>query len=251
MSGYRTEAEVWEYPPRWKRGDLALAVLDTQPWVVVALARLGQNNANVMAVEDSAPFAPMLITALRARMSMPLSAVTATLDENVADELLAALAAEFAAPAPAKVREGRRSMSSCRQRSSGPQAIALSMSEGRCTACERDYGALLEGGAGMAGLDVHHLDALARSETETVGTTVDRLAVVCGGCHAVLHSAKLLVSELRYAWRPAYPACGARCAQQLLYGLLAEPAGDGQIAAGCDATGNNPGWRCGDCGHIW
>jgi hypothetical protein len=65
----------------------------------------------------------------------------------------------------------------------------------------------------------------------------------------------ITVTELREAWRsaarPVCPDCGARQAQQLVYGYPAGPLSAGQILAGCIVTGNDPDWRCSDCGHQW
>jgi hypothetical protein len=35
------------------------------------------------------------------------------------------------------------------------------------------------------------------------------------------------------------------------YRYPAGPLSAGQILAGCIVTGNDPDWRCSDCGHQW
>ena len=111
------------------------------------------------------------------------------------------LADQVRDPTPLARLEGKRHGGTTRERSSMLQAIALSGARGQCQACDRSFRAVFAG-AGVAGLEVHHLDHLGAAADETVKTASDRLAVVCAGCHRILHSARQpSLRELQAEWR--------------------------------------------------
>jgi hypothetical protein len=202
----RGGVHLWLSPPVMAQGDLILTVLDSRPRLLLCLERLHDSweAGSDFVVDGRADYfdqALLAVPAIQKRLGRPLPGAPATLPEKLADEVLAAVAAEWKAPPLLSVKEGACSPSTSRTRSSGLQAIALGASSGICQCCERDYAGLLNG-AGFLGLEVHHLDAFANSKTQIVTTSLKRLAVVCGGCHNILHGPHTpTVASLRYAWR--------------------------------------------------
>jgi hypothetical protein len=195
----------WPSPPVMAQGDLILTVLDSRPRTLLCLERLRDSReaGSDYVVDRRADYFDhaFLVPAIEKRLGRPLPGAPVTLSEKVADEVLAAVAAEWKAPTLLPVKEGACSPSTSRSRSSGLQAVALSASSGICQCCERDYAGLSNGDGAFA-LEVHHLDALANSKTQIVTTSPKRLAVVCGGCHNILHGPHSpTVHSLRYAWR--------------------------------------------------
>lgn len=210
--GY-TERGYWTAPATYKRGDLLLTILD-RARVVMCLerARREAKGPDIYIEDDVDVFAvPIPVSALEGRLGRRIPRPPATLGDAFAEEVLRALADEVAEPTDWAAPEGRRASGSVRSRAASLQAVVLAAAHGRCAACERNFGALL-GGAGVAGLEVHHLDALGESDQELVATTPDRLIAVCGGCHRVLHSSnKPSAEELPTpGGPPAPPAVSTR-----------------------------------------
>lgn len=171
-----------------------------------------------------------------------MPAARATLTDDFADDLLAAIDVELLHSTPMKLREGKRSASTSRRRAGALQAQVLAYGRGVCPACERDLSALCSG-AGLHGLEVHHLDALGDQEGEIMTTSLDRLVAVCGGCHGVLHSAaRPSIEDVLFEWRPACPDCSSKRALGMIYGLAAGPwESPYAIAADCLSDNGTPG----------
>jgi len=84
--------------------------------------------------------------------------------------------------------------------------------------------------------------------------------VLCAGCHRIVHAAQddeeanLELSpyaELRHAWRPECPACGARRAMPIQWGMpFKEPPEDVAIG-GCCLSEHPEQWECRACRHRW
>lgn len=250
-----TQESVWQAPPDYDKGDLLLTVLDSRPRLLLCLERARRPAASggSIYVDDAVTFDPLIpLPALAIGLAGRLPAAPSTLADELADEVLGRLAQEVASPSDWWGREGTRSSSTTRARSAGLQATVLARSGGRCAGCDRNYGALL-GGDGLYGLEVHHLDSLARSASEVVQTSPKRLVALCGGCHGVAHSpSQPSVDDLRFAWRPSCPQCDAMVTRAILYGdagALLDPRHF--VAGGCLSGAGSPDWSCGACGHVW
>ena len=197
--------QFWTAPDALDKGDLLVTVLDTRPRVVLCLERSGivrkRPDKRGLVVSDAEYFLDAIpVPALTARLGRSLPVAPATLSDDLADKLLTAIAAEVAEPTPWAAVEGSKSSSTNRARSSGLQAAALLAAEGECTACQRDYAVVL-GGRGALALEVHHLDPLSKSPNTAVWTDVERVVVVCGGCHNILHGKPApTLEELVAAW---------------------------------------------------
>jgi hypothetical protein len=243
--------------PRWRDQDLCLTVLDTRPRLLVALDRLGPYRRDYIPVEEYVAFStPIAVSALEGTLGVRLPSAPNTVDDDLADDILISLGELFADPPALLVQEGAKSRSSCRFRHPALRAIVLLRSGGRCEACDRLYGTLLDN-AGMAALEAHHLEALSqRAASGSVTTSPDQLVAVCGGCHNILHTEDgITLEQLKAAWgqadRPQCPSCGAQQSLRLRYGLQWQPPGPGEYDAGCDVTGNGPEWHCAVCLHRW
>lgn len=202
----RAEVSLWHGPPVMTKGDLILTVLDSRPRMLLCLERLledcGKADSAIVVGGPADYFVQLLfVPAVEKRLGRRFPSAPATLPDTLADEILVAVSAELEAPTPWAVNEGASSPSTSRHRSSGLQALVLKASSGKCLCCERDFATLLQGG-GAFGLEVHHLDALSNSQSEVVTTSPERLVVVCGGCHNILHGPQRpSVDSLRHAWR--------------------------------------------------
>jgi hypothetical protein len=143
----------------------------------------------------------------------------------------------------------------CTSLSTGLRAVALSDAGGVCAACEREFGGVL-GRHGLSGLDVHVENVRDRWTGETAPTAI----VLCAGCHRIVHAAEdaeesnlelSAYAELRYAWRPECPACGARRAMPIQWGMpVVEPPEDVAIG-GCCLPEDPERWECRACRHRW
>lgn len=245
-------AGLWQCED-YDKGDLLLTVLDCTPRVLLCLERTAASGPDPdIEVDEVYAFPQLLfVPSITSRLGRRLPLAPGPVPDRLADRLLEAIAEEIASPTPLRLREGRRCASTSRLRASGLQAVALARSEGRCEACDRDFGSLFAG-AGLAALEVHHLDSLGNEQVEVVETSVDRLTAVCGGCHNVLHSvASPTLQELRYAWRPPCPQCHARQTKPILFGMPVAAPPDDVILGGCDVSDPRPEWQCGSCGHEW
>ena len=252
LAALESESRLWQYPTM-VRGDLLLTVLRTRPALAVCLERVFSFNArSQMATIDAILWrGAVSVAAIEGRAGLRLRALPRTLGDDESERVLAALSQEVDSPTPLRSMEGKCSPSTTRYRSSGLQAAALLASAGRCASCERNFGELLEG-AGLAALEVHHLQQFADVPT-TVETGVEDVVVVCGGCHNMLHdSTRPSVLELTYAWRPRCPKCAAKRADRVSYGEPLNPPGPGEAAGGCLLQpGDHATWSCASCEHQW
>jgi predicted HNH restriction endonuclease len=73
-----------------------------------------------------------------------------------------------------------------RYRSQHLRNLALEKAAGNCSACRRDFKAILDG-AGCRVLQVHHIKQLAASDEARI-TRLRDLAVVCANCHLLIHA---------------------------------------------------------------
>lgn len=248
-----SDRDLWE-APSYEAGDLLLTILDTRPRTFLCLERASRasSRSRFIHVTDAwAPPAPVFVDSVIGRLERRLPRVPGPVPEQLADDLLRALAEEVSDPTPITVREGRRCSGTSRERSSGLQAIVLARAGGVCAACERDYSQVLDG-RGVAALEVHHLDALAGSPDDEVETSLERLVTVCGACHNLLHAPPQPgLLELRYAWRPSCPQCDDRQTQRTLWGMPAGPVCEDVFIGGCALPETLTQWRCAACGHEW
>lgn len=253
LAALGTDAHVWEYP-EMTPGDLLLTTLDTRPPLVLCLERVASygKRSKVATIAETLWQGPLVgLREVERRAGVRLRPRVSTFQDSAADAVLVALGAEIADPAPIRAKEGRCSPSQSRDRSSGLQAAALALSNGRCSGCASYFGEILDG-AGWGALEVHHLHHLAEVST-TVDSSVDDVRVVCGSCHNMLHRPphpSLL--DLKYAWRPRCPKCGTHEANRLRYGLPSGPPDDGEVDAGCAIPDTGmQAWSCGSCGARW
>lgn len=221
--GSDSTKDVWLYDVPIDAGDLLLSALDTQPRMFVCLET---TSAAVTSPSSYLPIDifhlfPQLVDAraLRSRLGrhrLPTS--PGPIDNELADALLQAVADELASPTALSFPEGRRVRTTNRERSEALQASALLQSGGTCAGCDRDFRSMLDG-RGMTALDVHHVQPFAEDEADDEReSTLADVIVVCGACHRLLHATgNPSLQDVRYAWRPACPACGTHAAQPLLW----------------------------------
>lgn len=244
--------DLWRWAAPMDKGDLLLTAINTRPKMFVVLETLAAASgatSMTLRIDEVELLSRMVpVDAVKRRLGRERLVVPSLPSDALADELLDAVRAELAESSPFSDWEGTRRDSSSRDRSSGLQAMALQWSDGSCSGCERPVGAMLDG-RGFASLEVHHLDKLACSGGH-VETTLDRLTVVCGACHNLLHVQRSpTLQEIRYAWRPACPA-GHRSA--LRFERTDQLVAEDVISLGClEPPAGHPQWRCAECGTEW
>lgn len=244
--------DLWRWAAPMDKGDLLLTAINTRPKMFVVLETLAAaSGATSMTLRIAdVELLPRMVSvdAVKRRLGLKRLVVPSLPSDALADELLDAVRSELAEPSPFSDWEGTRRDWSSRDRSSGLQAMALQCSDGSCSGCERPVGAMLDG-RGFASLEVHHLDKLACSGGQ-VETTLDRLTVVCGACHNLLHVQQSpTLQEVRFAWRPACPA-GHHSA--LRFERTDQLVAEDVISLGClEPPAGHPQWRCAECGTEW
>jgi hypothetical protein len=203
---------VWATPDTYRRGDLLLTVLSTPGMRMLLCLERAATDArtarrmNLIDVSAWDEFTDQLIPvpAVERRLGWRIPRAPASiLDPARADELLAAIADELANPTPWSVFEGQRRSSTTRVRSAAMRAACLAAAGGVCSACDRDFAALLDG-AGECALEVHHLRPLANRPNDTVETMLNEVVALCAACHRIAHSpAQPSLAQLRDAWAGA------------------------------------------------
>jgi hypothetical protein len=190
----------WKYP-EFSKGDFVLTVLDTKPRSFMLLEMVVSSPGIDKPEVGGLVLFPELprVSDIGKRLGLRLPAAPTTLDRGTALRLLDALEASQRESTTPRTGEGKRSPNTTRARSSWLQAHRLLASQGLCAACQRNFAAL-PNGAGIAGLEVHHLDALGKSDNEFVNTESTRLAVLCGACHSIVHASGMTPDGLRAAW---------------------------------------------------
>jgi hypothetical protein len=247
------DSKLWRAGGPFNKGDLLVTVLDTTPETILSLDRATKSEtARVRAfhVEEIAIFTPLILTTDIETLTGAKFPALGPVTRDLAVSILGALDARRYQPTP-QIQPG----TACSALSTGQRAVALSDAAGRCAACDHEFGGVL-GRHGLSGLDVHIQDVVDRRTGKTAQTAV----VLCAGCHRIVHSAqddedtKLELSpyaELRYAWRPECPACGAKRAMPILWGMPSEEPAEDVTIGGCCTSGNPEQWECRECQQRW
>jgi hypothetical protein len=244
----------WSAPMDYARGDLLLTVLNTEPRMLLCLERasIGRRGKFIEVEHGRVTFHPLVaVCEVEQLAEVTLPQAPATLSEFEARALLAALEIVMNTPTTAWESESKRTPSSRCKIPTGSQAAALLVADGRCGACGRDFGHLF-GGQGIAGLEVHQ-----RREEELVAAGLysreKRLAVMCGGCHLLVHAVgSPSVESVKFAWWPGCPRCGIHPPNEILWGMPIWPVNDPHVTiGGCIVEEHAPRWHCTSCEHRW
>ncbi len=247
------DGKLWRAVEPFDKDDLLLTVLDTNPRTILSLelaTKSGTSRIRAFHVEEIAAFTPLILTTDIETLIGTKFPSLGPVPRDFALSILGALAALRYQSSP-QIHPG----TPCSSLSTGQRAVALSDADGRCAACELEFGGVL-GSHGLSGLDVHIHDVADRRTGMTALTAV----VLCAGCHRVVHAAQddedthLELSpyaELRFAWRPACPDCGAQRSMPILWGMPSEEPPEDVAMGGCLISGNPDQWQCGACGHRW
>ena len=247
------DSQLWRAAKPFEKGDLLLTVLDTRPRTILSLGLATKSEtprSRAYYLVEITTFTPVVLTTdveiLTGTRFPPLGPVP----RDLAFSILAALdECRYLRRAP--IQPG----TACSSLSTGQRAVVLSEAAGLCAACQREFGGVL-GRHGLSGLDVHIQDVLNRRTGSTEPTAV----VLCAGCHRIVHAAQdadhanLELSpyaELRYAWRPQCPACDAKRAMPILWGMPSEEPPEDVAVGGCDVWDHPEQWECRACRHRW
>ena len=247
------DSKLWRADKPFDKGDLLLTVLDTRPRTILCLElakKSETSRSRAYYLAEIKVFTPVVLTTdietLTGTRFPPLGPVP----HDLALSILAALDARRYQPNP-QIQAG----TACSSLSTGQRAVVLSGAAGVCAACNQEFGGVL-GRHGLSGLDAHIQDVLNRR----TGTTEPTAVVLCAGCHRIVHAAQdadhanLELSpyaELRYAWRPQCPACDAKRAMPILWGMPSEEPPEDVVVGGCDVWDHPEQWECGACQHRW
>lgn len=170
------DGKLWRAVEPFDKDDLLLTVLDTNPRTILSLelaTKSGTSRIRAFHVEEIAAFTPLILTTDIETLIGTKFPSLGPVPRDFALSILGALAALRYQSSP-QIHPG----TPCSSLSTGQRAVALSDADGRCAACEREFGGVL-GSHGLSGLDVHIHDVADRRTGMTALTAV----VLCAGCH--------------------------------------------------------------------